>query len=111
MSYRIAVASSDGKVVNQHFGHTRQFLVFEVEADGKWSFKEMRNTEPACGVNEHSTSSMSQAVGLLSDCRAVIVSQIGFGARQALGEKGIQAYEMPVLIHSALKEVAALQPQ
>jgi len=33
MSYEIAVASSDGKVVNQHFGKATNFLIFEVEGD------------------------------------------------------------------------------
>jgi hypothetical protein len=36
--YIIAVASSDGIVVNQHFGHADKFLIFEVTSDGRFRF-------------------------------------------------------------------------
>ena len=29
MPLRVAVASSDGKFINQHFGHAEQFLIFD----------------------------------------------------------------------------------
>ena len=31
MSFKIAVSSSDGKVVNRHFGRTEKFLIFEID--------------------------------------------------------------------------------
>ena len=31
VSFKVAVASSDGKFVNQHFGMTQQFLIFEIK--------------------------------------------------------------------------------
>ena len=46
MAYKIAFASSDGKVVNQHFGRTKQFLI--VEIDGKdYKYIETRVNEPS----------------------------------------------------------------
>lgn len=105
MSYKIAVASSDGKVVNQHFGHSKQFIVFEVEDTGIWSFKETRITNPVCSNGEHKESSMQQAVSLLSDCKVVIVSQIGFVAEQALKAEGVLAYTISDFIDIALTEV------
>ncbi len=112
MTYRIAVASSDGKVVNQHFGHCRQFIIFEVSDTGEWSFKETRNTIPPCSTGEHSFSLLNQAIRELSDCSFVVVSQIGFGAEQALLQAGIKTYVMPDLIYSALnKIVSSLLPE
>ena len=29
--YKVAVASSDGKTVDTHFGHAQSFLIFEVD--------------------------------------------------------------------------------
>ncbi|HEY0196185.1 MAG TPA: NifB/NifX family molybdenum-iron cluster-binding protein [Methanobacterium sp.] len=41
MSYKVAVASSDGKFVNQHFGMAQQFLIFEID-DDEYKFMELR---------------------------------------------------------------------
>lgn len=108
MSYKIAVASSDGKVVNQHFGHSRRFIIFKADDEGKWSFIEDRITIPACSTGEHNELSMQSVVKLLSDCRTVIVSQIGLGAVQALKNEGINAFTLPDYIDKALQEVILL---
>ena len=108
MSYKIAVASSDGKVVNQHFGHSRRFIIFEVDGDENWGFVEDRITTPACSFGEHDESSMQSVVKLLSDCSSVIVSQIGFGAVQELKTAGINAFTIPKYIDKALQEVIRL---
>jgi len=108
MAYKIAVASSDGKVVNQHFGHSRRFIIFEVDEAGGWRFVEDRITTPACSLGEHSELSMQSVVKLLSDCSAVIASQIGFGAVQALKTEGINAFTIPNYIDKALQEVIRL---
>lgn len=108
MPYLIAVASSDGKVVNQHFGHSRQFLIFEVRDKSSWEFKELRNTQPACSENRHSEASMQEAVEALSDCCAVLASQIGYGAVQALNLKGIRAFVVRDIIADALNEVVPI---
>lgn len=105
MLYKIAVASSDGKVVNQHFGHSRQFLIFQADDTGRWEFLQMRLTEPACSMGEHRESSMEKVVRLLSDCNAVIVSQIGFGALLFLKSAQIQAFTVSDSIDSALEQV------
>lgn len=40
MAYKVAFASSDGKVVNQHFGRTKQFLIVEIDnKDYKYKLK------------------------------------------------------------------------
>ncbi len=112
MTYRIAVASSDGKVVNQHFGHCRQFIIFEVSDTGEWKVKETRNTIPPCSSGEHSYSSLYRAIKEISDCSFVVVSQIGYGAEQALLQAGITVFVIPDMIYSALnKIVSSLLPE
>lgn len=105
MTYKIAVASSDGKVVNQHFGHCRQFLIFETEDEGRWKFIEKRDTCPACSSGEHSEVSMQQVVTMLSDCKAVVAAQIGLGAIQALTLVKIRAFCAVGLIEQVLEKV------
>ncbi len=51
LGYRIAVASKDGKVVTDHFGHCRKFSVIEVE-DGQYHFIGFREVIPPCGGGE-----------------------------------------------------------
>ena len=63
MKTRVAVASSDGKYVNQHFGRATQFLIFEMGHDQdredndnpmdpgdhcEYRFIELRRNEPSC---------------------------------------------------------------
>ena len=107
MSYKIAIASSDGKFVNQHFGTTQQFLVVELEDDGSYKFLETRKNKPACGVEGHD-SSIYDSIDLISDCDGVLVSQIGPGASDLLIEKGIQPIIIPMLITDALKKIYEL---
>lgn len=109
MPYKVAVASSDGKVINEHFGRSQQFLIFEITDDDKWSFVELRENIPPCGQGEHNENDMQRTVNLLSDCKKVLVSRIGLGAEQALKLKGITAYTIPDFIDDALNKLVAFE--
>ncbi|MCX7923549.1 MAG: dinitrogenase iron-molybdenum cofactor biosynthesis protein [Clostridia bacterium] len=104
MSFRIAVASSDGKVINQHFGRARQFLIFEIK-DDDYKFVELRPNTPACDSGEHHEDAMRNTVEALSDCGVVLVSQIGAGAVEALRGKGIQSFAVSDFIDKALVKI------
>ncbi len=108
MSYRVAVASSDGKYINEHFGRASQFLIFNV-ADDQFEFYELRNNDPPCFGEGHNEDKMSRTVELLADCKAVLVSQIGPGAVQALSFKGITSYVLPDFIEDALKSFIQIE--
>jgi len=103
MSYRVAVASSDGKYVNEHFGRAKQFLVFNV-TDHQCEFYELRENVPPCTGDGHSEDQMTRTVELLADCKDVLVSRIGPGAVQALSLKGIKSHVLPDFIEDALKK-------
>lgn len=107
MAYRVAAASSDGKVVNQHFGRSGQFLVFDIRSDGSFDFVELRRNTPPCGTAEHDENAMARSVELLSDCRMVVSCQIGPGAEQALEQKGIRAFTAVGFIDEVLGRLAS----
>lgn len=109
MSIKVAVASSDGKYINQHFGMASQFLIFEVSDDGTYKFLELRLNKPACSVEGHSDMSMEESVELISDCQIVLASQIGPGAIDILLTHNITPYIAPTFIDEALKEVVKLK--
>jgi predicted Fe-Mo cluster-binding NifX family protein len=103
---KVAVASSDGKFVNQHFGKARQFLVVEIKDDGSYEFLERRENVPSCNPTGESTT--ADTIELILDVEAVLVSHIGPGAADKLIAHGIQPIIIPMLIDDALKKVYAL---
>lgn len=102
MLFRVAVASSDGKVVNQHFGHAQFFIIFDVKSEADFVFIEERKTNPPCGFGEHDKSTLEEAVDRISDCNYVLCYQIGKGASAILSERGISAYVIGDYISNAL---------
>ncbi len=103
---RVAVVSSDGKVINQHFGKASRFLIFDVDCC-KIQFIEVRETKPLCGSAEygHADDALSRAISLISDCEAVLCARIGSGAEEELREYGIEPIEAPYFIDEALKNI------
>lgn len=106
MSYKVAIATSDGKFVNQHFGKAKQFAIYEVE-DKKFNLLEVRENNPACGDNGHQENAMYDSINLLLDCKIVLISMIGVGPDQVLFDKGILSYETSDSIEDALEYVSS----
>jgi len=104
MSYKIAVASSDGKVVNQHFGRATQFLIFEVDGEN-FKFLELLEAGAFCNHGEHDENKLLSAVEALKGSRAVLVSQIGKGAAEALRRNGIDSFDVRNFIEDALNKL------
>jgi len=103
LAYRVAVASSDGKFINRHFGNTPQFLIFDIE-DGSFTFLECRRNIPPCFGQEHDEGRLEQAVSLLADCRKVLASRIGPGAAKKLVDSGIDPWEIIGFIDGVLEK-------
>lgn len=104
-SIRIAVASSDGIVVNQHFGRARSFYVYQIN-DKEAVFVEKRIGRPFCHGGEHDDEDLQDAIDLLSDCKEVYVLEIGAGAEGALKERGLQSVKYRGLVEKAVLERA-----
>jgi len=105
VSFKVAVASSDGKFVNQHFGRANQFLIFEIKDNGDYEFLALRKNIPPCNSGESHDDLLTKTLDLISDCRAVLVSRVGSGAAEALVLRGIQPYVIPNFIADALKQL------
>jgi predicted Fe-Mo cluster-binding NifX family protein len=98
---RVAVASSDGIVVNQHFGRADMFYIFELNAKDGVRYIEKRRGRPFCHGGEHEDGELKDAVELLCDCQKVFVLQIGAGAQRQLVESGIE----PVVARGIIQDV------
>lgn len=103
---KIAVASTDGKVVNQHFGRADSFLILEVDEDtAQFKLAEQRNAVPVCHRGDHEEYQMKEAVKNLSDCQYVLVSRIGVRARNELEALGLEVYEIPGIISESVDKL------
>lgn len=101
---KVAVASSDGIAVNQHFGRADTFYIYEIEQDQKAVLLEKRRGKPFCHGGNHEDSDLLDAAELLADCQKVFVLRIGVGAEQELALRGVEAVTAPGLISEVLAE-------
>ena len=87
----VAVASTGGGRVNQHFGRAEEFWIYEA-APGWARFVQVRNVRRFCsgllGCDDD-PSALGRLVEMLSDCAAVITADAGPRPREALEEAGI----------------------
>ena len=51
--YKIAVASSDGIVVNTHFGRAKVFYIYRIDDEEQMHFLEKRSVTPVCETGNH----------------------------------------------------------
>lgn len=106
MAYRVAVASSDGIVVNQHFGHADRFHIVELHPeDGTHQYVETRQVQHVCRGHEHHEADFDRVLEALSDVQAILVARIGQGASDYLERKGMLVYEAPYLIDPVLDKI------
>ena len=87
----MAVATSGGGVINQHFGHAKEFLIYEASMDGV-RFISHRKADQycegdiSCGDGE---SVLARTIKTLDGCEAVLCSKIGFEPWDLLEQAGI----------------------
>lgn len=108
-SYKIAAASSDGIVVNQHFGHADKFFIYEVTGGGSFSFIEIRNAEPVCNCGNHDDRKLIENLQKIQDCKYLLVSKIGTGASIKAEQLGITPIELPDMIEESIQKVISFE--
>jgi len=87
----MAVAAK-GNVVGVHFGHAKEFLVYEAAADGV-RFVGHRKVEQYCAGNEtcgDAESVLERSIHALAGCEVVLCSRIGIDPWRDLEAAGIQ---------------------
>lgn len=128
MSYKIAIASSDGIHIDETFGSAEEFYIFEVtdEHYGKAEIRSIRKesteetAEGGCGnLNGcrqggchggagggcSGKEGESDKVNQLADCRCVVCKKIGFHIQKQLERKAITAFDVTCTIEEALEKI------
>jgi nitrogen fixation protein NifB len=106
--YKIAVTSKHGKLVDLHFGHTSDFLVYQVTGDD-FRLLEKRQVPKYCsgatGCDEGEEAKEAIA-STLSDCDAVLTMRIGHHAQERLRRHGVRSIESCYTVEHGLKQAA-----
>jgi nitrogen fixation protein NifB len=89
LSARVAVATRSGGLVDQHFGHAREFLVYDVDRDGA-RVAGRRAVDRYCAGGEGEEDALAGALRALADCDGVLVAKVGRCPRGQLAAAGIE---------------------
>lgn len=86
----MAIATTGGGVINQHFGHATEFLIYEASPTDV-RFVSHRKVELYCaGNDDDGVPILQRIIETLKGCEAVLCSKVGFEPWSMLEEAGIQ---------------------
>lgn len=91
-SVLMAVATSGQGVINVHFGHAKEFLIYEASPEGV-RFIGHQKADQFCGGDTtcgESETTLQKIIRTLEGCEAVLCSKIGYEPWEQLEEAGIQ---------------------
>lgn len=87
----MAVATSGQGLINMHFGHAKEFLIYEASPDGV-RFISHRKTDLYCGGDStcgEAESALERTIRTLEGCEAVLCSKVGYEPWDMLEKAGI----------------------
>jgi nitrogen fixation protein NifB len=89
LSILIAVATKGSGRINLHFGHAKEFQVYEVSSSGA-KFVGHRRVDNYCQGGFGEEESLETVVRAINDCVAVLIVRIGNCPREGLLKAGIE---------------------
>ncbi|MBD8893354.1 nitrogenase cofactor biosynthesis protein NifB [Roseibium litorale] len=84
----VAVATKGSGLINEHFGHAKEFQVYELSTDGA-KFVGHRRVDLYCQGGFGDEDSLQTVIRAINDCHAVFVAKIGGCPKSDLQEAGI----------------------
>jgi len=106
ITFKVAVASESGLFIDEHFGRSPKFLIFEVEKNGKYKLIELRKNVPPEDYLENHDQALNKLINKVSDCRFVLAEKVGPDAKYKLNSNNIRAYEIDNSIENALERLS-----
>lgn len=108
--YRIAVTSKYGKLVDQHFGHAGEFIIYQ--GDGRdFKLVERRSVHKYCsGMEEcgEEEAKRESTIRTVKDCQAVLTMRIGQHAKEKLAEQGTRSIEYCDSVENGLRHAVKI---
>jgi nitrogen fixation protein NifB len=103
--YKIAVTSKHGKLVDQHFGHATEFLIYQWDGI-KFQLIENRQVDKYCSGTaecDGEEERKNAIIEAIHDCDAVLTMRIGYKAQKRLLKQGIMSVEYCYTVESGLR--------
>jgi nitrogen fixation protein NifX len=103
MNMKIAVATTDGLTVNEHFGKAKRFSIYKADPP-TFNLLMEKEVEPyAAGQKDHAFDEVrfQEVAKVLEGCEKVFITKIGDAPADALKAQGIE----PVVYSGAIKEI------
>ncbi len=110
MSYKVAVASTDGNIIDLHFGHADAFHIYSVSEQGSVLI-ESRSVKKYCAGPAECSEDKMDTLEAVSDCDAIISKVIGLSPKNKLEEMGVKVFSMVDTVDSGLKNVYSVLSQ
>lgn len=132
---RVAVTSSDGNLINLHFGKAERFLIYEIgneeptyigqvaaspycgwaamlkhaSAEGfEAIIEDMRACAEEPPVHQMMPEKLAAIASALAGCRLIVTAMIGDAPREEMERRGFDIYTMSGQIEPSLKELSKL---
>ena len=88
----VAVATKGNRLVNQHFGHAKEFQIFEVDGvDVK--FVAHRKVDHYCQTGYGEKATLEHIIKAIADCKGVLAAKIGLCPQEELRKAGLEPFE------------------
>ncbi|WP_456756425.1 nitrogenase cofactor biosynthesis protein NifB [Bradyrhizobium sp. USDA 4461] len=89
ISLLVAVATKGSGLINEHFGHAKEFQIYELSTSGA-KFVGHRRVDVYCQGGYGEQDRLSTIIRGINDCHAVFVARIGGGPKSKLIKAGIE---------------------
>ena len=88
----VAVATKGGGRVNEHFGHAKEFQIYELSNSGV-KIVGHRRVDLYCQDGFGDEDRLAKVIRAIQDCAAVLVAKIGTPPKEKLKKAGIEAVD------------------
>ena len=90
-TFRIAVTSKDGRLVDTHFGHAEEIRFYDVDENGV-RYLGSKPVEKYCDRDAACGTGGKDAISALAGCAALVTRMIGAAPERALSEMGLSCF-------------------
>ena len=92
ISLLVAVATKGSGLINEHFGHAKEFQIYELSTSGA-KFVGHRRVDMYCQGGYGEEDTLETVIRAINDCHAVFVAKIGGCPKEGLLNAGIEPVE------------------
>jgi hypothetical protein len=129
VAFNVAVATSNGKDIDLHFGKAESLHIYQVELDGSYSEVEVRNISAVsddssqavgCGSGNgcgsgcggggcHPSGYLLDILEVIKDCKYILAFKVGNNIEKGLKRYNITAFSIDLSIDEAIQKIVTYE--